>query len=182
MAKVKTEDGVFKHILMPTDGSEHSEKAIERGMKLAKLCGAKVTGIHVAPLRRSFSATDGWIDTVLEHRLTPALCQEAPALAVVQRFADAVGVPCEVLLAVNNRPIDAIVDAAKTRGCDLIVMTARCRTGLASLIMGSEGTRLLHRSSIAILMFHPKMRADHRDGRPSSTASSTLTPRVADPA
>jgi nucleotide-binding universal stress UspA family protein len=43
---------MFKNILMPTDGSEHSERAIERGIELAKLCGAKVTGIHVMPAYR----------------------------------------------------------------------------------------------------------------------------------
>ena len=52
---------MFKHILMPTDGSEHSERAVLRGIELAKLCGAKVTGIHVMPDYRMMIATEGLV-------------------------------------------------------------------------------------------------------------------------
>ncbi|MCP5877291.1 universal stress protein, partial [Klebsiella pneumoniae] len=85
------------------------------------------------------------IDPVSGEQLeTDARSQVASFLSFVQRTADAAGVPCETVVATNNHPFDAIVDTANERGCDLIVMTARYRRGLASLIMGSEATRVLH--------------------------------------
>ncbi len=79
----------------------------------------------------------------------------ATFLAFVQRAADAAGVPCQTMVATNDHPYDAIVDAANERRCDLIVMTSRCRKGLASLLMGSESSRVLHRASIPVLTFAP---------------------------
>jgi nucleotide-binding universal stress UspA family protein len=60
---------MFKHILMPTDGTEHSEQAIKRGIELAKLCNAKVTGIHVVPDYHMMVAYEGGFDTVTEERI-----------------------------------------------------------------------------------------------------------------
>src|SRR5688572_9673448 len=168
---------MFKHILMPTDGSEHSERAVKRGIELAKLCGAKVTGIHVMQDHRFIDAGDGWIDPVDGEQLeTDARSQAASFLSFVQRTADAAGVPCETVVATNNHPFDAIVDTANERGCDLIVMTARYRRGLASLIMGSEATRVLHRSSIPVLTFRALMSADHPDTREGEPANPTREP------
>jgi nucleotide-binding universal stress UspA family protein len=67
------------------------------------------------------------------------------------------------LIAKGQHPYDAIVDVANERGCDLIVMTARHRKGLVSLIMGSEASRVLHRASIPVLTFRALMSADHPD-------------------
>ena len=60
---------MFKHILMPTDGSGHSERAIERGFELAKLCGAKVTGIHVVPDYRLTMADDTSFDPTVREKM-----------------------------------------------------------------------------------------------------------------
>src|SRR5450759_1607223 len=59
---------MFKHILMPTNGSEHSERAIERGIELAKLCGAKVTGIHVMPDFRLAMADESSFDPSMQEK------------------------------------------------------------------------------------------------------------------
>ena len=153
---------MFKHILMPTDGSQHSERAVERGIQLAKLCGAKVTGIHVIQDHRFIDAGDGWIDPVAGETLQlEGRSRAAAFLSFVKRTADASDVPCETIVATDNRPFDAIVDAANARGCDLIIMTSRSRKGLASVLMGSGSTRVLHRSSIPVLMFRAIMSSDH---------------------
>ena len=169
---------MFKHILMPTDGSEHSERAIERGIELAKLCGARVTGIHVMQDHRFIDAGDGWIDPVAGETLEQeGRAQAAAFLAFVKRTADAAGVQCETVVATNNQPFDAIVDTANDRGCDLIVMTARSRKGLVSTLMGSEASRVLHRSSIPVLTFRAIMSADHPDRglqRPTKTRAETV--------
>ncbi len=155
---------MFKHILMPTDGSEHSERAVERGIELAKLCGAKVTGIHVMQDYRMMIGPEGLVPTELEEGMEERERERAESfLAFVQKTADAAGVPCNTVIAQGRHPYDAIVDTANERGCDLIVMTARHRKGLVSLLMGSEASRVLHRASIPVLTFRALMSADHPD-------------------
>jgi len=156
---------MFKHILMPTDGSEHSEKAILRGIELAKLCGAKVTGIHVMPDYRMLVASADMESPAGadENMDEQARVQAERFLGFVQRSAEAAGVSCETVIAQRQHPYDAIVDTANQRGCDLIVMTARHRKGLVSLIMGNEASRVLHRASIPVLTFRALMSADHPD-------------------
>ena len=155
---------MFKHILMPTDGSAHSERAVERGIELARLCGAKVTGIHVLQDYQMMMASEGMVPPGIEEQMDKqARDQAASFLAFVQKAADAAGVLCETLVAKGNHPYDAIVDSANARGCDLIVMTARHRKGLGALLMGSEASRVLHRSSIPVLTFRAIMSADHPD-------------------
>ena len=145
---------MFKHILMPTDGSDHSEKSIERGIELAKLCGSRVTGIHVVPDYRLTIAYEGSFDPITHEKVEEeARARAANFLAFVQKAAAAAGVACETVVATNDHPYDAIVNTANERGCDLIVMTARSRKGLAKLIMGSESDRVLHRASIPVLTF-----------------------------
>jgi nucleotide-binding universal stress UspA family protein len=157
---------MFKHILMPTDGSAHSEGAIRRGFELAKLCGARVTGIHVMPDYRMLIGTEGMVSSNFDDRMeTQARTQAARFLAFVQSVADEAGVPCETVIAEGQHPYDAIVDTANARGCDLIVMTSRHRKGLASVLLGSEASRVLHRSSIPVLTFRALMSADHPDKR-----------------
>jgi nucleotide-binding universal stress UspA family protein len=155
---------MFKHILMPTDGSEHSERAIERGIELAKLCGARVTGIHVMQDYRMLIGPEGLAPSELDQGMEERERERAASfLAFVQKTADAAGVPCDTVIAQGPQPYDAIVDAANERGCDLIVMTSRYRKGLVSLLLGSEASRVLHRSSIPVLTFRALMSADHPD-------------------
>ena len=155
---------MFKHILMPTDGSEHSEGAIKRGMELAKLCNAKVTGIHVVPDYHLMIAYEGAFDPVTEEKIEEEARQRAASfLDFVKKTATASGVPCDTVVATSDHPYDAIVNIANERGCDLIVMTLRYRKGLVKLIMGNEATRVLHRASIPVLVFRGIMSADHPD-------------------
>src|SRR5260221_9112291 len=155
---------MFTHILMPTDGSEHSERAIERGIELAKLCGAKVTGIHVVPDYHLMIAYEGSFDPVTEEKIEEEARQRAASfLEFVKKTAAASGISCETVVATSDHPYDAIVNTANERGCDLIVMTARYRKWLVKLVMGSEATRVLHRASIAVLVVRGSLRADHPD-------------------
>ncbi len=155
---------MFKHILMPTDGSAHSERAIERGIELAKLCGAKVTGIHVMQDYQMMMASEGMVPPGMEEQMDKQAREQAAIfLAFVQKTAAAAGVACETLIAKGHHPYDAIVDTANERACDLIVMTARYRKGLVALLMGSEASRVLHRASIPVLTFRGIMSADHPD-------------------
>jgi nucleotide-binding universal stress UspA family protein len=152
---------MFKHILMPTDGSEHSERAIKRG---CELCNAKVTGIHVIPDYHMMMAYEGAFDSVTEEKIQEEAQQNAARfLEFVKTSAAAANVPCDAVVTTNVHPYDAIVNTANERGCDLIVMTARYRKGLVKLIMGDEATRVLHRASIPMLIFRGIMSSDHPD-------------------
>lgn len=160
---------MFKHILMPTDGSQHSERAVERGIELAKLCGARITGIHVVPDYNVLLAYEESFDTTTQKAIEDEARERAATfLSFVQRAADAAGVACETMVATNDHPYDAIVDAANQRKCDLIVMTSRCRKGLGALLIGSESSRVLHRASIPVLTFRALMSADHPDKAPDA--------------
>lgn len=155
---------MFKHILMPTDGSEHSERAIVRGIELAKLCNSRVTGIHVVPDYHLMIAYEGAFDPVTEEKIEEEARQRAASfLDFVKKAAAASNVPCDTVVATSDHPYDAIVNIANERGCDLIVMTLRYRKGLVKLIMGNEATRVLHRASIPVLVFRGIMSADHPD-------------------
>ena len=155
---------MFAHILMPTDDTDHSERAIRRGIELAKLCGAKVTGIHVMPDDQLLISAEGAFDPGLHGKMdTEARLRAESFLASVQSAAVAADVPCETFIATNSQPFDAIINTANERGCDLIVMTSRYRKGLAALLMGSETSRVLHRASIPVLIFRALMSADHPD-------------------
>jgi nucleotide-binding universal stress UspA family protein len=124
---------MFKHILMPTDGSEHSERAIVRGIELAKLCNARVTGIHVVPDYHLMIAYEGAFDPVTEEKIEEEARQRAASfLDFVKKTAAAANVSCDTVVATSDHPYDAIVNAANERGCDLIVMTLRSQgTGVA---------------------------------------------------
>ncbi len=157
---------MFKHILMPTDGSDHSERAIERGFELAKLCGARVTGIHVVPDYR-LAMDDTSFDPAVQQKMNDEARAHAESfLAFVKKTAATTGVACDTVIVTNSQPFDAIINTANERGCDLIVMTSRYRRGLVSLIMGSEAGRVLHRASIPVLVFRAVMSADHPDKAP----------------
>jgi nucleotide-binding universal stress UspA family protein len=169
---------MFKHILMPTDGSAHSERAVERGIELAKLCGARVTGIHVVPDYRLLMAYESALDVATQEKVEREAQERAVSfLDFVERTAEAAGVPCETIVATNHHPYDAIVDAANERGCDLIVMTSRCRKGLGAMLMGNESSRVLHRASIPVLTFRALVSADHPEKawRTSAAQGSTNT-------
>lgn len=164
---------MFKHILMPTDGSEHSEQAIKRGIELAKLCNAKVTGIHVIPDYHVMLAYEGAFDSGTGERIQEEARQNAARfLQFVATAAAAANVPCDTVVATNAHPYDAIIDTANERGCDLIVMTARYRKALVQLIMRDQATRVLHRASIPVLTFRGIMSSDHPD-RDKAVARAT---------
>lgn len=160
---------MFKDILMPTDGSEHSERAIARGIELAKLCGANVTGLHVLPGIPTTMALGEfpYEDRALQARLeADNLARAEQFLEFVRKTAAKAGINCKTVVATNDHPYDAIVNTANEHHCDLIVMTSRYRRGLAALLLRGEAERVLHRSSIPVLIFRALMSADHPDARP----------------
>ena len=144
---------MFKHILIPTDGSDLSLKAVLYGVKLAKSCGAKVTGLTVAVPYRVVA-----VDAVLipldegDYEERSRSFSER-ALDQVKIAADAAGVTCETIREVHDQPYRAIVDAAQALNCDLIVMASHGRRGISALLLGSETAKVLTHSTIPVLVY-----------------------------
>ena len=144
---------MFKNILIPTDGSELSQRAVRTGVELAKLHRARITGIHVIPDYHLLIAYEGAFDPVTEERIEEEAKTRAEGyLAFVRKCAEDAGVACDTACETSDHPYDAILKTADSRGCDLIVMTSHGRKGLAAVLLGSETRKVLTHAKIAVLI------------------------------
>ena len=143
---------MYRHILIPTDGSELSGKAIQHGVTLAKSVGAKISGITVTVPFHVFAIDP---DTLTD---TPASYQTRVASAAtkyleqIKNVAAAVGITCDAISVEHEHPYRAIIDTAKESGCDLIVMASHGRRGISALVLGSETVKVLTHSTIPVLV------------------------------
>jgi nucleotide-binding universal stress UspA family protein len=147
---------MYKHVLLPTDGSELSEKAVARGIALAKAIGARVTGITVSrPFqvmeRESMLDALTTIDPESEAKFK-ADQQARERLEVIAEAARAAGVPCETAHVYDKHPYQAIIDTAARKGCDVVVMASHGRRGVARLLLGSQTEKVLTHSKIPMLV------------------------------
>lgn len=148
---------MFKHILIPTDGSNVAAKAIGAGVRLAAEMGAKVTGFHAEqarPLHLHLHA-DGY---AVEKDLIAELDRRSHQFAerCVAQIADAAkadGVSFEAVVVKSTRPYEAIIQAAQERNCDAIFMASHGYRGLDGLLLGSVTQQVLTRSKIPVLVF-----------------------------
>jgi nucleotide-binding universal stress UspA family protein len=144
---------MHKHILIPTDGSELSQKAIEYGLALAKSVNAKATVVTVwAPLYTLAIEPPLTTDIVEEYEKQMRQLS-AKYLESAKESAVAAGVTCEVLQIEHDQPYLAIIDAARRRSCDLIVMASHGRRGISAIVLGSETVKVLTHSTIPVLVF-----------------------------
>ena len=144
---------MFKHILIPTDGSDLSRKAVLYGVRLAKECGARVTALTLSEPYR-VASMDVVLVSVGEDEYEEQSRRTADqALAQVRMAADAAGVACDTIREVHDQPYRAIIDAAHAKGCDLIVMASHGRRGVSALLLGSETVKVLTHSTIPVLVY-----------------------------
>lgn len=144
---------MFTHILIPTDGSELSERAVLAGVSFAKEVGAQVTGITALPEFRTFTLDSDMIEMTEDEYLAASEGRGAKFLATLADAARAAGVPCNTVLARSDRPNEAIVQAARERGCDLILMASHGRHGVGGVLLGSETQKVLVQSAIPVLVY-----------------------------
>ena len=144
---------MFKHILIPTDGSDLSRKAVLYGVQLAEECGARVTALTLSEPYR-VASMDVVLVSVGEDEYEEESRRIADhALAQVRVAADAAGVSCDTIREVHDQPYRAIIDAAHAKGCDLIVMASHGRRGVSALLLGSETVKVLTHSTIPVLVY-----------------------------
>lgn len=145
---------MFKHILLPTDGSKLSDKAIKRGIGLAKKSKARVTVIHVVP---EFTMMVDEGITMLSPALKKRFEDEGRAraekmLGEIARLARARGVRCTTLCVASDLPYQQIIATARKKKCDLILMASHGRRGFSSLLLGSETAKVLMHSKVPVLI------------------------------
>jgi nucleotide-binding universal stress UspA family protein len=144
---------MFKHILIPTDGSDLSRKAVLYGVQLAKSSGARVTALTVTDPYR-VATMDAVLIPVDEGEYEEQSQRLADrALEQVKMAADAAGVACETIRELHDQPYRAIIDSAHALNCDVIVMASHGRRGLSALLLGSETVKVLTHSTIPVLVY-----------------------------
>jgi nucleotide-binding universal stress UspA family protein len=144
---------MFKHILLPTDGSRGSVKAIRRALELAKSTGAKVTGFHVIPKFHVFTYRTEMLEDTKEEYEREARGHAQQYLAVIEKAAKQAGVSCETAYATSDHPYEAIIQTAKRKRCDLIAMASHGRRGVQGLLLASETQKVLTHSKIPVLVY-----------------------------
>ena len=149
---------MYKHILIPTDGSEISGMAIREGIALAKQLGAKVTGFY-SPEQYEVLAYGEYFppNLISKEEWSKRSAQAAKNfLAPMEKAAKAASVPYEGYYEEAIAPWQAIIDAAKKKKCDLIFMASHGRTGIAGMVLGSQASKVLSHSTIPVLIHKMK--------------------------
>ena len=140
---------MYRHILIPTDGSELAEHGLAHGLALAKFAGAKVSVIFVV---EPFSELSGRFLEAVQTYAELRKEQATSALASAANAAKVAGVSCETIQAENGQPHLAIIAAAEDKGCDLIVMSSHGRSGLSMVLIGSVTNKVLSLAKTPVLV------------------------------
>ena len=146
---------MYKHILIPTDGSELSDKAIDAGIEFARETHARVTGFTAVPEYEIPSEAEMMArrGISLEEHERRARQQAESALQKIADRAREAGVDYDADYALSDEPYDAIIRAAQKHDCDLIFMASHGRRGLSKLLHGSETEGVLTHSKIPTLVY-----------------------------
>lgn len=146
---------MFKHILVPTDGSALSSDTARRAVDFARETGARITFFYAKPdYPVAFYGEGALIDPTTPERFTEMAEKQAQEiLAAARALAAAAGVEAATASATSDIPYEAIIDAAAAGACDLIFMASHGRRGLSGLLLGSETQKVLTHSKIPILVY-----------------------------
>jgi len=146
---------MFKHILVPTDGSPLSESTVSRAISFAKDAGARITFFYAQPdFPMPIYGEGALIDPTTPEQFAKSANDEARRiLDEAKSRADSAGVGADTDTLVNEVPYEAVIDAAERHGCDLIFMASHGRRGIAGLLLGSETQKVLTHSKIPVLVY-----------------------------
>lgn len=152
---------MYANILLSTDGSDVARRGLEHGIALAKALNAKATVITVTeplPIDYGGGHDSGWIPSKQEVDAFDAASREraGKVLDQAKAMAQQVGISAELLHVPNAHPATAIIETAKSRGCDLIVMASHGRRGLRKLFLGSQTSEVLVDGSVPVLVVHQR--------------------------
>jgi nucleotide-binding universal stress UspA family protein len=149
---------MYKHILLPTDGSKLSTKGVQQAIKMARALRAKITAVHVVASYHQLlrDQEDGFmmpvIATLKEDFEDRAAARAKEILSPVKEAASKAGVRCDTVTAIGDFPFEAIIKQARKSKCDLIMMASHGRSGIKGLLLGSETAKVLTHSKIPVLV------------------------------
>ncbi|HJW26108.1 MAG TPA: universal stress protein [Rhodocyclaceae bacterium] len=146
---------MFKHILVPTDGSQLSQDTASRAVSFAKEAGAKITILFAKPeYPIAYFGEGALIDPTTPEKFAELADQQAAEyLGAVQKMCEEAGVACDTVSVTSDVPYEAIIEAADKAGCDLIFMASHGRRGFSGLLLGSETHKVLTHSRIPVLVY-----------------------------
>jgi nucleotide-binding universal stress UspA family protein len=146
---------MFKHILVPTDGSQLSQDTARRAISFAKETGARITAFYAKPeYPVTYYGEGALIDSTTPEQFAELAEQQAQEiLGFVERLCQETGVSCNKLTLTSDIPYEAIIEAATQGGCDLIFMASHGRRGFSGLLLGSETNKVLTHSKVPVLVY-----------------------------
>jgi Universal stress protein UspA and related nucleotide-binding proteins len=145
---------MYKNILVATDGTRLSGKAIIQAIALAKALGARLTAFYASPDYPLPVYAEGAIVEPMSRREYAAICKDEAdrILGAVAAKAKAARVAFSAVHVVNSTPWRAILAAARRHRCDAIVMASHGRRGVSALLLGSETQKVLTHSKIPVVV------------------------------
>ena len=146
---------MFKHILVPTDGSQLSTETVERAVSFAAEAGAQITFFYAKPeYPVAFYGEGALIDPTTPEKFAKMAEQQAKkVLGACEKLAEKSKVACASIAVTSDIPYEAIIAAANTSGCDLIFMASHGRRGFSGLLLGSETQKVLTHSKVPVLVY-----------------------------
>jgi nucleotide-binding universal stress UspA family protein len=143
---------MFSHILIATDGTELSGKAVEQGIALAKIHGSKIAVVYVTEPWTAAVSGEWAIAFPVEEYERAAAANAKTILGQASKAASAAGLTCETVHVKDQYAAEGIIEEAKKRACDLIIMASHGRRGFARFLLGSQATRVLTQSVVPVLI------------------------------
>ncbi|MEF7612785.1 universal stress protein [Aquincola sp. MAHUQ-54] len=144
---------MFKHILVPTDGSPLSEGAALRSVQFARALGARITALHVSPEFHVLSYRAEVLEDTRDEYERDSQAHADRYLAFVTKAASESGIACDTVRCVNDHVYECILDEARRRGCDCIAMASHGRRGVAGMLLASQTQLVLTHSAIPVLVW-----------------------------
>ena len=146
---------MYKHILIPTDGSKVGGKAVTPGIKLAKALGASVVAYYAAEsIERVFLTEGASVRPAAIKQLRERMEEQGRQyLEDIAKACKVAGVACETVMTNPATPYQGIIDTARKKKCDVIFMASRGRGEFASLLLGSVTLKVLAHSRIPVLVY-----------------------------
>ena len=146
-------DIMFKHILLPTDGSAISTAIVRNCIAFAKASGAMVTGLHVIPEFHVLTYQTEMLEATAEQYRQDSTAHAKLYLEAIEQVARELGVQCKTVVRTDNQPYEVIIEVARELGCDLICMASHGRNGIKGMLLGSVTQKVLTHSQIPVLVF-----------------------------
>jgi nucleotide-binding universal stress UspA family protein len=158
---------MYQNILLPTDGTDNAQQGVTFGLALAKAIGAQVTALVVTEPMVAYPVHPELVDalaSIVDEINAAAAAAATRRLQAIRQKATALGIQCDELNLFGRLPAEEILEAAKDRGCDLIVMASHGRRGVARMLLGSQAFEVVTRANVPVLIV--RVDDDRREAEP----------------